>query len=64
VIYGLTGGGPGTRTDTLSSFAYKTYFEFAQFGQGSAYAVVTFILVVAVGAFYIERVKKNFSFKE
>jgi ABC-type sugar transport system permease subunit len=64
VVYGLTGGGPGTKTDTLSSFAYKTYFEFAQFGQGSAYAVVNFILVVAVGAFYIERVRKNFSFRD
>ncbi|MDZ7794535.1 MAG: sugar ABC transporter permease [Spirochaetia bacterium] len=64
VVYGLTGGGPGTKTDTLSSFAYKTYFEYAQFGRGSAYAVVTFILVVIVGVFYIDRIKKNFSFKE
>lgn len=64
VVYGLTGGGPGTKTDTLSSIAYKTYFEYAQFGQGSAYAVVTYILVIVVGVFYINRVKQNFSFKE
>lgn len=64
VIYGLTGGGPGTATDTLSSFAYTSYFRYAQFGQGSTYAVVTFILVAAVGIFYIGRVRKNFSFKE
>ena len=64
VVYGLTGGGPGTKTDTLSSFAYKTYFEYGQFGRGSAYAVVTFILVVIVGVVYIDRIKKNFSFKE
>ncbi len=64
VVYGLTGGGPGTKTDTLSSFAYKTYFEYGQFGRGSAYAVVTFALVVIVGVFYIDRIKKNFSFKE
>lgn len=64
VIYGLTGGGPGTTTDTLSSFAYTAYFRYAQFGRASTYAVVTFLLVAAVGIFYISRVKRNFSFKE
>lgn len=63
VIYGLTGGGPGTTTDTLSSFAYRSYFRFAQFGRGSTYAVVTFILVAIVGVFYIRRVRKNFNFR-
>ncbi|TVQ27507.1 MAG: sugar ABC transporter permease [Spirochaetaceae bacterium] len=64
VIYGLTGGGPGTTTDTLSSFAYTAYFRYAQFGRASTYAVVTFVLVAAVGVFYIGRVRRNFSFKE
>jgi ABC-type sugar transport system permease subunit len=64
VIYGLTGGGPGSTTETLSSFAYTSYFRYAQFGRGSTYAIVTFILVAAVGIFYIGRVRKNFSFRE
>ena len=64
VIYGLTGGGPGTATDTLSSFAYTAYFRYAQFGRASTYAVVTFVLVAVVGVFYIGRVKRNFSFRE
>lgn len=64
VVYGLTGGGPGTSTDTLSSFAYNSFFRFAQFGRASTYAVVTFVLVGIVGVFYISRVKKNFSFRE
>lgn len=64
VIYGLTGGGPGTTTDTLSSFAYTTYFRYAQFGRASTYAVVTFLLVAAVGTFYIARIKTNFNFRE
>lgn len=63
VIYGLTGGGPGNATETLSSFAYNSYFRYAQFGRGSTYAVVTFVLVAAVGIFYIGRVRKNFSFR-
>lgn len=64
VIYGLTGGGPGATTETLSSFAYTSYFRYARFGQGSTYAVVTFVLVAAVGVFYIGRVRKRFSFRE
>lgn len=64
VIYGLTGGGPGNTTETLSSFAYTSYFRYAQFGRGSTYAVVTFVLVAAVGVFYIGRVRRNFSFRE
>ncbi|MFW5718544.1 MAG: carbohydrate ABC transporter permease [Spirochaetota bacterium] len=64
VIYGLTGGGPGATTETLSSFAYTSYFRYARFGRGSTYAVVTFVLVAAVGVFYIGRVRKRFSFRE
>lgn len=64
VVYGLTGGGPGTSTDTLSSFAYKTFFRYAQFGQASAYAVVTYILVVLAGIVYLSRIRRNFNFRE
>ncbi len=64
VIYGLTGGGPGTTTDTLSSFAYTAYFRYAQFGRASTYAVVTFLLVAVVGTFYIARIRRNFNFRE
>jgi ABC-type sugar transport system permease subunit len=63
IVYGLTGGGPGTSTDTMSSFAYKYFFRFAQFGRGSAYAVVTFLLVVLVSIYYIQQIKKNFTVK-
>ena len=63
IVYGLTGGGPGTTTETLSSFAYKFYFSYAQFGKGSAYAMVTFVLVVSVSIFYIKRVQGRFRFR-
>jgi ABC-type sugar transport system permease subunit len=64
LVYGLTGGGPGTSTETLSSFAYKFYFTFVRFGQGSAYAVVTFALVVAVSIIYINQVQGRFNFRK
>ncbi|MGQ9518105.1 MAG: carbohydrate ABC transporter permease [Anaerolineae bacterium] len=62
--YGLTGGGPGTTTDTLSTFAYKYFFTYARFGVGSAYAIVIFLMVVLVAIVYVNRVRGNLRFKE
>jgi multiple sugar transport system permease protein len=62
--YGLTGGGPGTTTDTLSTFAYKYFFTYTRFGVGSAYAMVIFAVVFAVAIIYVSRVRGNLRFKE
>jgi multiple sugar transport system permease protein len=62
--YGLTGGGPGTTTDTLSTFAYKYYFTYARFGVGSSYAMVIFAIVCAVAVVYVSRMRGNLRFKE
>ncbi len=63
IVYGLTGGGPGTTTETLSSFAYKFYFTFVQFGRGSAYAMITFLLVLALSLLYIRRITPHLRFR-
>jgi ABC-type sugar transport system permease subunit len=63
IIYGLTGGGPGTRTDVLSSFAYKFYFTFVEYGLGSAYALITFILIMALSLFYLKRIQPHLQFR-
>lgn len=63
IIYGLTGGGPGTQTEVLSSFAYKYYFSFVQYGAGSAYALVTFVLVMALSVFYLNRILPHLQFR-
>lgn len=62
--YGLTGGGPGSTTDTLSTFAYKYYFTYSRFGVGSSYAMVIFAIVVVIALIYVSRVKGNLRFKE
>lgn len=63
IVYGLTGGGPGTTTETLSSFAYKFYFTFVQFGRGSAYAMITFLLVLGLSLLYIRRITPHLRFR-
>jgi len=62
--YGLTGGGPGSTTDTLSTFAYRYYFTYARFGVGSSYAMVIFAIVFAVAIVYVSRIRGNLRFKE
>ncbi len=63
IIYGLTNGGPGISTETLSSFAYKFYFTRAQFGLGSAYGMVVFGVILILSFFYVSRIKNNLRFR-
>lgn len=50
----LTGGGPGTATETLSLYTYRTLFQNLQFGMGSALSVTTFVLVMVCCIFFIK----------
>lgn len=59
LVYGLTGGGPGTTTETLSSFAYKYYFKYANFGLGSAYAVVVTAIILVLSLVYVGRIRRS-----
>lgn len=63
IVYGLTGGGPGTTTETLSSFAYKFYFTFVQFGRGSAYALVIYGMTLALSLAYVRRILPHLRFR-
>ncbi len=60
VVFGLTRGGPGNATETLSTLAYRTYFGFNQYGMGSSHAIITFILVLAVSMIYLRRIVRTF----
>jgi multiple sugar transport system permease protein len=52
-VFILTGGGPGTATETPSMLAYKMTFEFWNIGEASAFAVVVWAAFFAFcTAFY------------
>jgi len=48
VIYVMAGGGPANTTETLSIYAYRTYFQALQFGYGSSVALVQVGLMIAL----------------
>jgi len=50
----LTNGGPGFETETLTLYTYRTLFQNLSFGMGSALAVTTFLIVLAVSFVFIK----------
>lgn len=47
-IYVLTGGGPGTATETITMYTYQLGFRLLQVGKASALGVITLIIVAAI----------------
>ncbi len=47
-IFAATGGGPGTATEILNLYAYKTSFVELNFGYGSALAVSLLVITICV----------------
>ncbi len=58
LIYTLTGGAPGTSTETVSFYIYKTGFQFFRLGYGAA---ASFILLIVLGVFltYLLRILRT-----
>lgn len=57
--YVMTGGGPGSATEMLSTLAYRYSFTEYNFSQGSTVANILFALLMIVGVFYISLVNKE-----
>ena len=55
-VYALTGGGPGTATETISFYIYRQGFTYFNMGRASAAAVVMFLAVTLVSLLYIRQV--------
>jgi ABC-type sugar transport system permease subunit len=52
VIFIMTGGGPGTSTETLSFFNFYTFIDSTDFGYGGAISVVLVALALVVAGGY------------
>lgn len=60
-IFAATGGGPGTASEILNLYAYKTSFVELNFGYGSALAVSLLIITMAVSGilFYLRTARRG-----
>ncbi|HMA28713.1 MAG TPA: sugar ABC transporter permease [Thermoanaerobaculia bacterium] len=48
IVYVMTGGGPGGSTETVSLYAYQSFFRYLDFGYGAAIAAHGTLLVAAL----------------
>lgn len=53
LVYVITGGGPGTATETLALYTFNTLFSNLRFGYGAALSVVVFGVVFLLAVGYI-----------
>lgn len=52
-VYVLTGGGPGTSTETLTLFAYNQGFKKFDLGEASALSFLFLIVIIIFGTLYL-----------
>ena len=53
VVYIMTGGGPGTSTETLSYLNWQTFLVNTDFGFGGAMSVMLVVIALAIAAVYV-----------
>lgn len=58
-IVALTGGGPGTSTESISLLIYRGGFQGGQYAYQSANAVVFFIIIVVISLFQIRVLERK-----
>lgn len=59
MIYAMTGGGPGTSTQTLAVFTYLRGFKNHKLGYACACSLVLMVIGALVSVFYIRSTRKN-----
>ena len=53
IIWAMTGGGPGSQTDTTTTFMYKLAFRFQDIGQAASMSVVNFSVILLFILLYL-----------
>ena len=53
IIWVMTGGGPGSTTDTTTTFMYKLAFRLQDLGQSAALAVLNFAVILVFVVLYL-----------
>jgi len=59
LVFVMTGGGPGTATEVMSTLSYKVSFTLNKYSEGAAVANVLFFILLLIGVIYIRIIKHN-----
>ena len=61
VIYIMTGGGPGSSTESLSYLSYQTFIVNTDFGLGGAMSIILVLLALVVSYIYVRAFRPSTS---
>ena len=59
LIYVMTGGGPGTSSELMATYMYKTAFSSQRMGYGSTIACGMFILITVISLVTMKILNRN-----
>ena len=59
LVVAITNGGPANKTQSLSLFTVKNYFQFGNIGYGAAAAVLTFVISLIIALIFAAFMKDN-----
>jgi multiple sugar transport system permease protein len=57
VIFALTGGAPGSSTETISFYIYKTGYQFFRLGYGAAASFILLIALIVILSYFLKLFK-------
>lgn len=58
IVYTLTAGGPGTATEVVSLFIYRTGFRFFHMGYATTLSWVLLVVTIVISQIYIKLIRK------
>ncbi len=59
LVFGITGGGPGTSTESLSYYTYTVGFQYFDLGYACALSWVFLLIVLVMANFLLQRLRKE-----
>ena len=59
LVFGITGGGPGTSTESLSYYTYTVGFQYFDLGYACALSWVFLVIVLMMANFLLQRLRKE-----
>jgi len=59
LIYVMTNGGPGEATESLTLYNYRLFFQFLNFGEGAALALLSVVVTIVLISFYIRSMNRS-----
>jgi multiple sugar transport system permease protein len=59
LVFVMTGGGPGTRSQTMPIYMYQEAFKFFQLGYGTAVALVLLLLGALFSLVYVRGLRQE-----